>query len=316
LVVAVRSAAGDGVWHRGHVPDGPRSIFEIGSITKVFTATLLADMAREGLVALDDPVQKWLPDGVRMPSRGRAITLEDLSTHRSGLPGLPHGLLLSASTRDRRDPYARLDPARLEAAIPKTPPKREPGERFRYSNYAVGLLGHLLARRAGMSYERLVRARICEPLGLTDTWVQTPEADRGRVATPHDHRGRETGHWHLAALAGAGGLRSTAADLLAFLALHASREEGGLAATARETHRRRGDAGRAGIGLGWLILPEGMRVPLRRLPADVLFHEGGTGGFRSFAAVAPASGASVVVLANQARGVSRLGWQMLREVLR
>ena len=158
---------------------GPRSIFEIGSITKVFTATLLAEMAREGLVASDDPVQKWLPEGVRMPSRGREITLEDLSTHRSGLPRLPKGLLLSALTRDRGDPYARLDPARLEAAIPVTRPRKAPGERFHYSNYAVGLLGYLLARRAGRSYERLVRTRICEPLGLPDMWVQTPVADRG-----------------------------------------------------------------------------------------------------------------------------------------
>jgi D-alanyl-D-alanine-carboxypeptidase/D-alanyl-D-alanine-endopeptidase len=314
--VAVRSAGAEGAWHRGHVPDGPRSIFEIGSITKVFTATLLADMAREGLVGLDDPVQRWLPEGVRMPVRGREITLEDLSTHQSGLPRLPKGLLLPAATRDRRDPYARLDPARLEAAIPTTRPRREPGERFRYSNYAVGLLGHVLARRAGTSYERLVRQRICEPLGLGDTWVQTPVADRGRVATPHDRWGRETSHWHLAALAGAGGLRSTAPDLLAFLALHASRDEGGLAAAARETHRRRGDAGRAGIGLGWLILPAGMRFPVRRLPADVLCHEGGTGGFRSFAAVVPSTGASVVVLANQARSVSGLGSRVLRAVLR
>ena len=95
--MAVRSPQVEGAWHRGHVPDGPRSIFEIGSITKVFTATLLADMAREGLVALDDPVQKWLPEGIRMPQRGRPITLEDLTTHRSGLPRLPQGLLLSGA---------------------------------------------------------------------------------------------------------------------------------------------------------------------------------------------------------------------------
>jgi CubicO group peptidase (beta-lactamase class C family) len=157
--------------------------------------------------------------------------------------------------------------------------------------------------------------RICEPLGLADTWVQTPVADRGRVATPHDRWGRETGHWHLAALAGAGGLRSTAPDLLAFLALHAGRGERGLVAAARETHRRRGAIGRAGIGLGWFILPAGVRFPMSRLPAEVLFHEGGVGGFRSFAAVVPARGASVVVLANQTRSVSRLGFQVLRAAM-
>ena len=189
-MVAVRAPGIEGAWHRGRLPDGARSIFEIGSITKVFTATLLADMAGEGLVGLDDPVQRWLPE---LPVRGRPITLADLTTHRSGLPRLPRGLLLPALTVDRKDPYARVDPEWLEAAIPRTAPKRAPGERFVYSNYAVGLLGWLLARRAGMSYERLVRERICEPLGLRDTWVQTPMADRGRVATPHDGWGRETG---------------------------------------------------------------------------------------------------------------------------
>ena len=304
----MRAPGAEGIWHRGHVPDGPRSIFEIGSITKVFTATLLADMAREGLVGLDEPVQRWLPG---VPVRGRPITLAELSTHRSGLPGLPKGLLLSALTRDRRDPYARVDPAWLEAAIPRTRPKREPGQRFAYSNYAVGLLGYLLAQRAGTSYERLVRARICEPLGLRDTWVQTPVADRGRVATPHDRWGRETGHWHLAALAGAGGLRSTADDLLAFLDHHA-RGEG----ATRETQRVRDDISRrVKIGLGWWIVPAGTRLPVRRLPVDVLFHEGGVGGFRTFAAVAPATGASAVVLANQVRSVTRLGWQVMRAVL-
>src|SRR5688500_18273317 len=98
LVVGVEAHGERGVWHRGRLPDGAETIFEIGSITKTFTTTLLADMARDGLVALDDPVQRHLPAGVRMPVRGRPITLEDLATHRSGLPRLPKGLLLPALT--------------------------------------------------------------------------------------------------------------------------------------------------------------------------------------------------------------------------
>jgi serine-type D-Ala-D-Ala carboxypeptidase/endopeptidase len=311
IVVAAHAGGSTGFWHRGRLPDGPRSIFEIGSITKVFTTTLLADMALEGLVALDDPIQAHLPDGVRLPVHGRPITLEDLATHRSGLPRLPKGLLVPALTRDRRDPYAQLDAQRLEDAITTTRPRRPPGRRVVYSNYGMGLLGHVLALRAGTSYERLVRARICEPLGLGDTWVDTPRAARARIATGHTRWGRETPPWNLAALAAAGGLNSTAADLLAFLGVHLSGSGSTLAAAARETRRRRASWGRAAIGLGWVIIPAGRRMPVRRLPAETFFHEGGTGGFRSFAAVVPESGVAVVVLAARARGVGPLGMRVL-----
>jgi D-alanyl-D-alanine-carboxypeptidase/D-alanyl-D-alanine-endopeptidase len=316
LVVGVRADGENALWHRGRLPDGPRSIFEIGSITKVFTATLLADMAGERLLALHDPVQRYLPEGVRLPVRGREITLEDLATHRSGLPRLPKGVLVRGLTRDRRDPYARFDAARLEAAVAVTRPRRAPGRKPAYSNYGMGLLGYVLALRAGTGYERLVRARICEPLGLRDTWIETPAAERARVATGHDWRGRETPHWNLAALAGAGGLRSTAADLLAFLNLHAEGSESTLAAAARETRRRRADWVKIGVGLGWLIVPARRRLPGWRLPSEALLHEGGTGGFRSFAAILPDTGAATVVLANQARPVARLGMRVLQALNR
>jgi serine-type D-Ala-D-Ala carboxypeptidase/endopeptidase len=293
-----------GLWHRGELPAGPKSLFEIGSITKVFTATLLADMAREGLLGIDDRVSLHLPPGVEMPSRGREITLADLASHRSGLPGLPRGLLLPALTTKREDPYADWQAARLEAAIPRTRPRREPGKRFRYSNYAVGLLGHLLARRAGTSFDELVRARICAPLGLEDTGTTM---DEGRLATPHKWTGRPTEHWHLAALAGAGALRSTARDLLGFLRLHSDASDAPLALAARETQIPRTKFRSGYVGLGWMIFP-----PRRGLPCQFLMHPGGTGGFRSIAALAPERRIGVVVLTNQARDVSRLGLRLLR----
>ena len=290
-------------WHRGDLPAGADTLFEIGSITKVFTATLLADMARTGEVGIDDPVWLHLPAGIDVPSRGREITLADLSSHRSGLPALPRGLLVPALTSARRDPYAAWDAARLEAAVPRTRPRRAPGERFRYSNYGVGLLGHVLSLRAGVGYGELVRSRICAPLGLADTGL---EVDAGRLAAGHNRRGRPTPHWHLAALAGAGGLRSTARDLLGFLRLHADQPQTPLGVAARETHRPRIRVGRGHIGLGWFIFPPG-----RRVPHQVLVHEGGTGGFRSFAGVVPEARVAVVVLSNQARGVGRLGLRLL-----
>lgn len=311
LVVGARVGGEAALWHRGRLPDGPRSIFEIGSITKAFTGTLLAEMARDGLVALDDPVNRYLPEGVRLPARGREITLEDLASHRSGLPRLPRGLLWRALSVDRRDPYARWDAARLEAAVARTRPRREPGSRFVYSNYGAGLLGHALALRMGTTYEALVRERICRPLGLGDTWIETPEADRPRLAVGHDRRGRPVPHWDLAALAGAGGLRSTARDLLAFLRLHEPGAKGPLAAAAAETRRPRITRGKLAVGLGWLTIG-----PRRKLRHRVFLHEGGTGGFRSFAGFVPDSGVSAVVLANQVGSVGRLGFRVLEALLR
>jgi CubicO group peptidase (beta-lactamase class C family) len=299
LVIAVRSGARTGVWTRGGLKPG--SVFEIGSITKTFTGLLLADLEREGLVAFSDPVARYLP--VAPPVKGREITLEDLATHTSGLPRLPRGMLIAAYTRDRKDPYANVD---LPAAIPASPPKRAPGGRAVYSNYGMGLLGYALARRAGLSYGDLVRERITTPLALHQTALDTPGLVQG-----HTRRGKPTPPWNLAGLAGAGGLRSTAGDLLDYLALH-SRTDIPLAAAAREARRPRAKLGGAEIGLAWLILPAGKGLLRWRLEHDIVLHEGGTGGFRTFAATVPDTADAVVVLANQARSAGRLGMKILK----
>jgi serine-type D-Ala-D-Ala carboxypeptidase/endopeptidase len=166
LVAGMCAGGESGLWSRGIAAD---AVFEIGSVTKTFTATLLAALGDEGIVALDDPVARHLP--VAPPVRRREITLADLATHHSGLPRLPAGLLPRAFTRDRRDPYARFDDRRMRRAIAETRPKRAPGTKFAYSNYGFGLLGYALAHRTGMSYGELVRERIALPLGLARTAV-------------------------------------------------------------------------------------------------------------------------------------------------
>jgi serine-type D-Ala-D-Ala carboxypeptidase/endopeptidase len=143
----------------------------------------------------------------------------------------------------------------------------------------------------------------------------TPESESRRVATGHTWRARPTAPWHLAALAGAGGLRSTAPDLLAFLGLHAAASTSPLAAAAAETARARAAWRGAQIGLGWLIVPPERRLPWGRRRSRMLFHEGGTGGFRSFAGVVPERDARVVVLTNQARSVGRVGLRLLELVM-
>jgi D-alanyl-D-alanine-carboxypeptidase/D-alanyl-D-alanine-endopeptidase len=289
------------------VPPDSRTIFEIGSITKVFTATLLAEMAEERLVALDDPVQRYLPDDVVLPTRGRSIRLADLATQTSGLPRLPAGLLRK-SLRERQNPYARFTTADLDRAILSARLKNDPGEKLRYSNFGFGLLGYVLALRMGQTYEQLVRARICEPLGLADTGISIPAQGLSRFADGHNRRGRHVPHWDLAALAGAGGLRSTVADLLRFLDLQLTEPATRLGRAAWATHRPRARRGRLVQALGWV------GQPLRRSSRQALWHNGGTGGFRSFVGFVGDSGTGVVVLSNCSRSVDAIGFETLEAI--
>jgi D-alanyl-D-alanine-carboxypeptidase/D-alanyl-D-alanine-endopeptidase len=314
--VVVGVIRGEGTWVMGSGSAGPgrpappaaQTIFEIGSVTKVFTATLLAAMVEEGRVALDDPVQRYLPPGVELRVRGRPITLADLATHTAGLPRLPHGFL-RRSIRHQRNPYAWLTVDDLYAGLASTRLRREPGGRPHYSNLGYGLLGHVLAACADRSYEQLIQERICRPLELDDTQVVVPAAARERFAQGHSWRGRRVPHWDLPALAGAGALRSTVADLLLFLRLQLGEGDPALAHVAALTHAPRSrHRGGLAVALGW------MRLPLRGSEHEVLFHNGGTGGFRSFAGFVPDADAAVVVLSNSARSVDALGFRILERI--
>ena len=159
-------------------PDGD-TVYEIGSVTKVFTSLILADMIEKGEVKADDPVAKFLPATVKVPSRnGRQITLLDLSMQVSGLPRLPDNL----KPADPANPYVDYDAAKLYDFLSRYTLTRDPGEKYEYSNLAVGLLGHALALKAGISYEELLRRRIFDPLGMRSTSMTLSEAQKNRLA--------------------------------------------------------------------------------------------------------------------------------------
>ena len=184
-------------------PDGG-TVFEIGSITKVFTGLLLADLAEQGLVGLDDPLASYLPASVRVPTRGgRQITLGDLASHAGGLPRNPKGTL-RRWLGDRHNPNAGLSVEELYAGLARTRLRRRPGQRVKYSNLGAGLLGQALARAAGQPYEALVRERICVPLGMPDTVVTLTGEQTARLATGYTRRGRPAPRLELPSLPGAG----------------------------------------------------------------------------------------------------------------
>ena len=276
--------------------------FEIGSVTKVFTALLLAEAAERDAARLDDSLGAWLPDSVAAPaytdSAGtrRPIRLRHLATHTAGLPKLPGNLGLRANPAD---PYADYGPQALHAFLGRHDLPRAPGARHAYSNLGAGLLGHLLARRADTSYAALLEQRILDPLGLRATYAPllSDTASAGpRLAQGYAPSGEATSYWRFDALAGAGALRSTAGDMLRFLEAQIQPNATPLPAAIRRTHETRHAVSDAlSMALGWHVLDR---------PGDavepVYWHNGGTGGFKSFVGSAPKAERGIVVLANRA----------------
>ncbi|NIP78846.1 MAG: serine hydrolase, partial [Gemmatimonadetes bacterium] len=267
---------------------GRRSVFEIGSITKTFTAALLADMVARGEMALDDPVQKYLPEGVTMPRwEGREITLMDLSTHHSGLPRMPDNF----DPANPANPYADYTADRLYEFLSGHELRREPGSEYEYSNLAVGLLGHVLERASGKTYEALVRERILEPLGMTTTGITLQGELADWMTKGHNDAGEVVPYWDAVALVGAGGLRSNAEDMLRYLGAQIGPPDSAIERAMRMTHEPRVERGDgAANALGWGIRELGDR--------RILMHGGGTAGYSTMVGFDPDLGVGVVLLTN------------------
>jgi CubicO group peptidase (beta-lactamase class C family) len=289
----------------GRAPLDGNSVFEIGSITKVFTATVLASLAEDGKVRLDDPAQKFLPASVRMPTRnGKQITLELLAEQRSGLPRLPDNL----RPADAANPYADYSVPQLYDFLSRHQLARDPGESFEYSNLGVGLLGHALALASGKPFEELVRERVTAPLGMTHTSIALTPWMRDHLVLGHDPQGTVVANWDLPTLAGAGALRSTALDVLKFLDAYVHPERGPLGRAMALAQRERATAGAGKIGLNWLITPAGADT--------IVWHNGGTGGYRTFVGFVPSRKVGVVVLTNSGgAGADDIGMHLLSPAL-
>src|SRR5690606_29871805 len=233
-------------------PVGGDTIFEVGSVNKVFTTLLLAEAVQRGEVALDDPVAQFLPAEAEVPERGgRRISLLDLATQSSGLPRLPTNI----DPADPRDPYADYGTTDLYAFLADYSLPRDIGTQFEYSNLGMGLLGHTLALAAGESYETLLEERVLAPLQLDDTGIGPAEGQQARMAAGHDAYLRPASYWTFDALASAGALRSTANDLLDFLAAAMGLVETPLAPAFAATLEPRRPTGMPDteIGLGWFV---------------------------------------------------------------
>lgn len=268
------------------------TIYEIGSITKLFTGLLLADAVVEGLVALDQPVGELLPRGVTMPARGdNAIRVLHLATHSSGLPRLPDNLDLSK----HKNPYAAYGGRELADFLAGHRLRRGPGEKAEYSNLGMGLLGQVVARQRSLTYAAALRQRIAAPLGLADTTITLSDEQRSRLAKGHASHGEAVGGWDFDTLAGCGAVRSSARDMLRFAAAHLDPPDGPLGEAielAWRVHQEPLADGDFAMGLAWHVARDG----------STRWHNGQTGGYHGMMLVSRPLDAAVVVLANTATG--------------
>lgn len=271
-------------------PDGD-TVFEIGSITKGFTGVLLAEMVGRGEVNLDDPVQALLPDDVKIPQRGQSpITLGNLVAHRSGLPRMPTNF----GPKDPTNPYADYTVERMYAFLNNWQPARPPDESYEYSNLGFGLLGHALALRAKSDYETLIAERLLQPLGMKDTSISFSESQRARLAIGHDGDGNAVANWDIPTFAGAGALRSTVDDMVKFVAAGLGLTETALKPAFELSRTPSGKMNdHNDVGLGWMI----------NRHSKAVWHNGQTGGYHSYLAMAPEKKVGVVILSNTGTGV-------------
>jgi CubicO group peptidase (beta-lactamase class C family) len=260
-------------------------VFEIGSITKVFTGLLLAETVNEGKAQLDDPIAKYLPADLKLAPAVAAITLEQLATHTSGLPRLPDNL----KPADPLDPYAEYGPAEMYAFLTVYAPTKPVPQPADYSNFGMGLLGHILERIHGKSYAELVAERITGPLGMKDTVIELDPDQQARFAVPYSGAA-PVKPWRVTGLAGAGALRSTAADLARFAQGLMRPGDSPLQAAWVLARQPRADMAGAKIGLAIIIG--------KRNGALTYSHGGGTGGYRSYLEFSPETERGLVVLLN------------------
>lgn len=265
-------------------PISKNTIFQIGSITKVLTTLVLMDMVENKQLNLDDPIEKYLPN-ISVPEyEGKKITLRHLATHHSGLPCIPQNF----QPKNPKNPYVGYSTQDIYDFLGKYKLEKAPGDQFEYSNYGMGLLGHILSLQSKKSYEQLITDSICKKLDMKNTKLFLGKDDD--FANGYLDK-KQVDLWIIDSLAGCGGLHSNISDMAKFLSVNMGLKDSSLSSLLKKCQKKQCSLGPAcGIGLGWIITSTDS--------GDIIWHNGGTGGFRSFLGFNNQTKKGVVVLAN------------------
>jgi len=292
--VEQRSFGRASVSHAGEIAATDQ--FEIGSITKVFTNLLLAELVAKEVVSYDTAIAELMTDVAYENPEVAKITLLQLATHTSGLPRLPANML----SDDPADPYKDYDVAALREGVKRTRAGQRLNKQYAYSNFGAGLLGHLLGVADGTAYEQALQSHVLDPLGMT-----TATFDNTRNLVTGHHEGRPTSNWHLDALAAAGVLRASGSELAKVLQLWFSDDFNALQHDpAADLVLAASAGGNIGVTPVWHVVGKG--------DDTVYWHNGGTGGFRSYLGFNPVSRSALILLTNSEFDVTKLGLQLLK----
>ena len=286
----------------GQLPN-EHSIYEIGSISKTFTATLLADAVEKGKVKLDDPVSKYFPDTIpALVYEGQPVTLKTLSNHSSGIPRMPNNFHPS----DNNNPYKDYSDQDLYSFYKTFKLNRKPGAEYEYSNLAAATLGVILEKVYNKTYQDLIIEIICDPLGMNETREFIRKNDSIRFVKGYNEEGKYNSQWDFEAMAPAGSIRSTTSDMLLYANAQLGKGPAALEKAIGLTHEKTFSNGAVNTALGWHYIKPGKD--------EVIFHNGGTGGFRTYLAINLEKKFAVVVLSNTAISVDEMGNAIMKSL--
>lgn len=277
------------------------TIFELASTSKLFTTSLLQLMVDEGQLSLDNPIQTLLPADIILPPSAQQTTLRHLATHRSGFPSLP-GSFLDKMT-DETNPYKDLITTDIYDYL-KTCEGKQPDGTFDYSNFGMGLLGHLLELKAGVPYEQLVKQKLLNPLGMKHTFVTIDSTNKQYIVQGYNEAGNPNPIWIDHVLTGAGSFLSNGTDMIAFLNANLNQKNHPLSVSLIQTHKQQlnGES-----GLGWM-LPTGFDTYLGN--TEIVWHNGMAGGYSSYVMVDKTNKNGLFILSNKSVDVTSLGMRL------
>lgn len=279
------------------------TIFEIGSVTKVFSALAISKLVKEKGISLDTNAEDLLSEEFDLPEyEGQSVTLKHLLTHTAGLPRIPGNL----SVDDISNPYKNYTESKLKAFLAEYELPRKPGVQFEYSNLGMAIVGYILEHQYDTSYEQVIKKQILKPLGMSSTGV---EINSGTHSVARGHRaGSEVPRWDFASIKAAGALASNAADMTSFLKAQLGYVDTDLKPAIQKSQETlfdiRDEQGkiRDMTGMAWMISTQ----------ADtILWHNGGTGGFHSFVGMNLEKQTGVVMLSNTNESIDDIGFHIL-----